>query len=125
MTVAFLVLFLIASAIVAIVEPGIDGFGNAVWLMFQVVSTIGLGDYTCTSMIGRVVVIVLSVYSVFFLALVTGAVVSYCSERMRMRRDESVAHFIDQLEHLPELSTEELAELSEKVKRFDTRVHAK
>ena len=125
MTVAFLVLFLIASAIVAVVEPGIDGFGNALWFMFQVVTTIGLGDYTCTSMIGRVVVIVLSVYSVFFLALVTGAVVSYCSERMRMRRDESVAHFIDQLEHLPELSTEELAELSEKVKRFDTRVHAK
>lgn len=125
MTVAFLALFLIASAIVAAVEPGIGGFGNALWFIFQVVTTIGLGDYTCTSIIGRMVVIVLSVYSVFFLALITGAVVSFCTERMRMRRDESVAHFIDQLEHLPELSTEELAELSEKVKRFDKRVHAK
>ena len=37
---------------------------------------------------------------------------------MRARRGESIAHFLDQLEHLPELSTEELAELSEKVKRF-------
>ena len=65
--------------------------------------------------------IVLSVYSVFFLALITGVVVSYCSERMAARRDESVAQFIDQLEHLPELSRDELAELSEKVKRIDAR----
>lgn len=82
-----------------------------------------LGDFTCTSLVGRGAAIVLSVYSVFFLALVTGAVVSYCQERMAARRDESVAHFIDQLEHLPELSRVELAGLSEKVKvkRIDDR----
>ena len=89
--------------------------------MFQVVTTIGLGDFTCTSLLGRGAAIVLSVYSVFFLALITGVVVSYCSERMNARRDESVAQFIDQLEHLPELSRDELAELSEKVKRIDAR----
>ena len=38
---------------------------------------------------------------------------------MRARRNASVAHFLDQLEHLPELSHEELVELSEKVKKFD------
>ena len=87
--------------------------------MFQVVTTIGLGDYTCVSVVGRVVAIVLSVYSVFFLALITGAVVSYCQERMRAQRNESVAKFIDQLEHLPERSHEELVALSEKVKKFN------
>ena len=89
--------------------------------MFQVVTTIGLGDYTCASVVGRIAAILLSIYSVFFLALITGAVVSYCQERMRARRNESVAHFIHQLEHLPELSHEELVELSEKVKKVDGR----
>lgn len=117
-TVTFAVLFVAASLIVAEVEPGIGGFSNAVWLMFQVVTTIGLGDFTCTSFIGRIVSIVLSVYSVFFLALITGSVVAYCGERMSQRRDASVAAFIDQLEHLPELSHDELVDLSEKVKRI-------
>lgn len=117
-TILFTVLFILASIIVAVAEPAIGGFENALWLMFQVVTTIGLGDFTCTSFPARAATVVLSVYSVFFLATITGAVVSYCQERMRVRQNESVAHFIDQLEHLPELSREELTELSEKVKRF-------
>lgn len=120
-TVAFVILFAAATLLVSISEPEIGGLQNSAWLMFQVVTTIGLGDYTCTSIVGRIVAILISVYSIFFLALITGAVVSYCSERMNARRDASVAHFIGQLEHLPELSPEELAELSEKVKRFDAR----
>ena len=115
-TVIFAVLFLASSVIVSMFEPEVGGIGNSMWLMFQVVTTIGLGDFTATSFVGRAAAVVLSVYSVFFLALITGVVVSFCSERMRARRGESIAHFLDQLEHLPELSTEELTELSEKVK---------
>lgn len=117
-TIAFVVLFIIAALAVSATEPSIGGIDNAAWLMFQVVTTIGLGDYTCTSVVGRIATVVLSVYSVLFLALITGAVVSYCQERMNARRDASVAHFIDQLEHLPELSKEELGDLSEKVKHI-------
>lgn len=115
-TVAFIALFLVCSVLVALFEPNVNGFANSLWFMFQVVTTIGLGDFTATSFVGRAAAVVLSVYSVFFLALITGVVVSFCSERMRARRGESIAHFLDQLEHLPELSTEELTELSEKVK---------
>lgn len=115
-TIAFIALFLVCSVLVALFEPNVNGFANSLWFMFQVVSTIGLGDFTATSFVGRAAAVVLSVYSVFFLALITGVVVSFCSERMRARRGESIAHFLDQLEHLPELSTEELTELSEKVK---------
>ena len=112
-------LFVAASVVVAASEPTVSSFSNAAWLMFEVVTTIGLGDYTCVSAIGRVSVIVLSVYSVFFLALITGVVVSFCQESMRVRINDSAAAFIDQLEHLPELSHEELVELSEKVKKLD------
>ena len=115
-TIAFIALFLVCSVLVALFEPNVNGFANSLWFMFQVVTTIGLGDFTATSFVGRAAAVVLSVYSVFFLALITGVVVSFCSERMRARRGESIAHFLDQLAHLPELSTEELTELSEKVK---------
>ena len=116
-TIAFMVLFIVAVIAVNAAEPSIGGVANTAWLMFQVVTTIGLGDFTCTSVVGRIAAIALSIYSVLFLALITGAVVSYCQERMKARRNESVARFIDQLEHLPELSHDELVDLSEKVKR--------
>lgn len=118
-TIAFAVLFLLASLAVTLAEPDIGSFGDAAWLMFQVVTTIGLGDYTCVSGIGRFFAVVLSLYSVFYLAVITGAVVSYCTERMHARRDQSIARFLDQLEHLDELQKSELTELSEKVKRFN------
>ena len=120
-TAVFAVLYVAAIVIVASVEPALNGIADSAWLMFQVVTTIGLGDFTCTTLVGRLVTIALSLYSVFFLALVTGAVVSYCSETMNARRDQSVAQFLDQLEHLPELSTDELEELSEKVKLLHRR----
>lgn len=117
----FAVLFVAATVLVDAFEPTVGDIGNAAWLMFQVVTTIGLGDFTCTSFIGRICAVVLSVYSVFFLALITGAVVSFCQESMRARRNESIAQFLDQLERLPELSHEELEELSAKVRRFKAR----
>lgn len=117
-TIAFVVLFFLSAIVVSAFEPDVGGFANAMWLMFQVVTTIGLGDFTAVTFMGRAATVVLSVYSVFYLALITGAVVSFCAERMHARRDASIAHFLYQLEHLPELSTEELADLSEKVKKY-------
>ena len=117
-TVAFAALFVLCAILVTLFEPTVNGFGNACWFLFQVVTTIGLGDYTATSIVGRVAAVMLSIYSVFYIALITGAVVSFCSERMHARRNQSVAHFLDQLEHLPDLSHDELVDLSERVKHF-------
>lgn len=118
-TVVFAALFIIGSFIVFMAEPAITSYGDSAWLLFQIVTTIGLGDYTCTTHIGRITVVLLSVYSVFFFALITSGAVSYCIERMRAHRDESVSNFIYQLEHLPDLSKEELEELSAKIRKFD------
>ena len=120
--VGFIAVYLIAVFLVSWAEPGFENAWDSAWLMFQVVTTIGLGDYTCTTAVGRVATVLLSLYSVFFLALLTGAVVSFCTESMSARRDESVAAFIDELENLPELSHDELVDLSQKVKRFE-RTH--
>lgn len=120
-TAVFAVLYVVCAVIVMLFEPAITSFGDSAWFLFQVVTTIGLGDFTAVSFVGRATATVLSIYSIFFLALITGAVVSFCSEQMRARRNESVAHFIDQLEHLPELDHDELVELSEKVKKLHRR----
>lgn len=84
-----------------------DGFGDALWCCFQAVTTIGYGDITVTSAIGRAIV-----------AVLTAAVVSYCNELMLARRNESLALYLDKLEHLDQLTQGEPAELSRKVRRL-------
>ncbi|MBR2682101.1 MAG: two pore domain potassium channel family protein [Atopobiaceae bacterium] len=118
MTVGFAALFGLCAIIVAAVEQSVASVADAAWYLFTVVTTIGFGDFTCNTVVGRLATVVLSIYSIFYIALLTAAVVSYCSERLRLRRNESVAAFIDKLERLPEMSHEELVELSEQIKRL-------
>ena len=114
----FLATFVAASALLALVDPGVSGFGDALWCCFQAVTTIGYGDITVTSAVGRAIVVVLSVVGILFVAVLTAAVVSYCNELMLARRNESLALYLDKLEHLDQLTQEELAELSRKVRRL-------
>ena len=109
--IAFAVLFFSAVFAVHATEPGVVSLGDAVWLCFQVVT-----------MVGRLAIMLLSAYSVFFLAIVTGAVVSYCSEVMRRDWDEDVSELLDELDRLPELSRGELVEFSARAKRVLSRL---
>ena len=58
---------------------------------------------------------------VLIIAVVPGVITSYYVESTKLRADESSAKFLDDLERLPELSKEELVELSEKVKKFNRK----
>jgi hypothetical protein len=42
-------------------------------------------------------------------------------EKVKLNQNESIEQFLDQLEHLPDLSKEELADLSEKVKNHQKK----
>ena len=86
-------------------DPGVDGFGDALWCCFQAVTTIGYGDIT-------------GVVGILFVAVLTAAVVSYCNELMLARRNESLALYLDKLEHLDQLTQGEPAEPSRKVRRL-------
>jgi hypothetical protein len=120
-TVLFCCAFVACAALLALFEPGIDGIGDALWCCFETVSTIGFGDVLVQTALGRTVVVILSVASIFFLAVLTAFVVNYCSEAMRARRNQSIELFVDQLEHLPDLDAVELAELSNQVKELRKR----
>ena len=59
--------------------------GDVLWCCFQAVTTIGYGDITVTSAVGRAIVVALSVVGILFVAVLTAAVVSYCNELMLAR----------------------------------------
>lgn len=106
----------LAALGILLVEPTIHTYGDALWFCFTSVTTIGFGDYTAVTFLGRILIVVNALYGILVIALIPGILVSYFTEIMKMKADESIMVFLDKLEHLPELSTEELYELSIKAK---------
>lgn len=113
----FVLYFLGCALFIMLVEPDIHRYGEAIWYCFSVITTIGFGDFTAITTLGRAASIVLGLYGVIVLAIIPGIVTSYYVEVINIKNRESGEAFLYKLEHLDELSQEELKELSEKVKK--------
>ena len=100
-------------------EPAVGTLGDAMWFLFVSCTTIGYGDIAAVTTVGRLMVVVMTVYEMILMALVTGVVVSHYQEVLARRERETFAVFLDKLEHLTELDRAELEEMQEKVRRLD------
>ena len=114
----FLVQFFISAGIIWLREPDIHSYGDALWYCYAVVTTIGFGDIVVQCLLSRILSVFLSISAMIDIAIITGVIVNYYMQVTELRRKETLAAFIDKLKRLPELSPEELRELSEKVKAF-------
>ena len=115
---SFLVLFFACAFIIWLREPDIHTYADSLWYCYAVVTTIGFGDIVAQSVLSRILSVVLSISAAIMIALITDVIVNYYNEIIKLRTKETMTAFMDKLEHLPELSAEELEELSQKVKKY-------
>lgn len=114
----FLLFLFAAALIIQIVEPDINRYVDALWYCYAVISTAGFGDVVAVTFIGKVCSVLLTIYSMFVLAIVTGVVVNFYSQVVETHSKETLTPLMNQLEHLPELSKEELEAISQKIKKL-------
>ena len=112
----FVAFFLVDAFVIWLVEPGITTYTDAIWFCFASATTIGYGDLTAVTLTGRIMTIILSVYALAATAIFTAVVTSFFLDYAKKNTQDSVYHFLDQLEHLSELSPNQLEELSKQVK---------
>ena len=115
-TLVFFAIFCLCALGVMLGSSSVETYGDALWLCFQTVTTIGFGDLPTTGALCRVSLVFLSVVSIFYLAVITGVVVAYCNQLIERQGHESMARITDELEHLDELSPQQLRELSARIK---------
>ena len=115
---AFVLFFLADALVIMLVEPGIKTYGSALWYCYSVFSTAGFGDVVATTLVGRILSVLLTIVTILVVALVTGVIVAFYNDLVSMKYKASKAEILEELEHLEDLSKEELRELSEKVRRI-------
>ncbi|MBO0896044.1 MULTISPECIES: potassium channel family protein [Arthrobacter] len=113
----FLAVLAAAAFALPRVEAGIPTFGDALWYLFVSFTTIGFGDFSAVTTAGRLVTVAVSLYGILVVALLTGIIVGFYNELLKVRANTSLNEFVAELEHLPDLSREELLALAEKVRK--------
>lgn len=115
---SFIIFFFLDALFILIVEPGLNNYGDALWYCYAVLSTVGFGDIVITTFLGKLASVILTVYSLVVIAIFTGVIVNFYTQVIQNHQKNTLAAFADKLEHLPELSKEELHELSKDIKKF-------
>jgi len=93
-----LLLILSFSYVFAYIEESIPTFIDGIWYSFAIVTTIGFGDITATSIVGRALSMVLGIYGIVVVALITSIIVNFYGE---MRKEKDPPDPLDAQENLP------------------------
>jgi len=112
----YFILILIVFLLLTKFEPQINNIFEGIWYCFVSFTTIGFGDIVATTLIGRIITVIIALYGMFIVSLITGVLINYYQEMNKIKLKESVEVFMDKLEKLPQLSKEELNEISDNVK---------
>lgn len=119
--IAYLIILLVGGVLLFFIEPEVHGIMEGFYFLFVASTTIGFGDIVPVTVIGRLITIIVTLFGILTVAMVPGVVVAYYTEYLKIREKETISVFLEKLENLPNMSKEELTELSEKVKRFNNK----
>ncbi len=80
-----LMLMIIAcSSVFTTLEDNMADYWDALWYSFALVTTIGFGDITATTMIGRALSVFLGIYGIVVVAIITSVIVNFYGEMRRI-----------------------------------------
>lgn len=85
-------MIIVCSTIFYTLEDNMSNYGDALWYCFALVTTIGFGDVTATTAIGRVLSVFLGIYGIVVVAIITSVIVNFYGEMRRMSKPEGNEH---------------------------------
>lgn len=110
--------FLLSAVLIWIFEPSIRTIGDSFWYCFAVATTVGFGDFAAATLPGRIITVILSVYSLAAVAVFTAVITGFFMDVVKNNAKQTAEQFLDELERLPEMSGDELKDLSKRIRQF-------
>lgn len=107
--VTMILLFLIPIPVI-FVEPDINTFPDALWWAIVTTTTVGYGDISPTTGLGRILAVVLMLVGIGIIGTFTSAITSYFSKKNDPSHDKQILNIIQSIEEVEDF-TEEDAEL--------------
>ena len=101
MVISYGVLLAAAGFVLFIIEPSIKSYGDGVWYSFVAATTIGFGDICVTTVLGRIVTVVIAIYGIMTAAMIPGVVVTYYTEYQRLVKTKPSRPFSKSLSICP------------------------
>lgn len=87
------------SLVIMRTEPAITTFPDAMWYCFAVVTTIGFGDFSATTLTGRVLTVILGIYGIFVVAIITSIIVNFYNETAGKSDSKEIQEIKDEEKH--------------------------
>lgn len=87
------------SLILMLCEKNIQTFGDGLWYSFAVVTTIGFGDYVATTILGRLITVMLGIYGIVVVAVITSIIVNFYTEVSGKRDKETIKDIKDEVKN--------------------------
>ena len=87
---AYLIILFISGIILSLIEPQVHGIFEGFYFCFVASTTIGFGDITAVSIIGRILSVILGVYGLIVVALITSIIINFYSETKYIKMSGSI-----------------------------------
>ena len=112
----FLISCVLASILLTLIEPQLTSIGDSLWFTFASVTTIGYGDFTPVTPIGRIITVMITLYGILVVSIITASIVRFIGAIQKAKTQNTIDILIGELENLEELDKEQLKKLSEKIR---------
>lgn len=113
---AIVLLFLIPIPIV-LIEPSINTFTNALWWAVVTTTTVGYGDISPETPIGRGLAIILMLLGIGIIGTFTSAITSFFSTNRTGSRDSEIDYIAKKIDELEDIDQENVDLLHAHIKR--------
>lgn len=92
------ILIVLCSVYFTVVEPNITSYVDALWYSFSVITTIGFGDVSVVTTLGRILSVILGIAGIVVVALFTSFIVNFYNEMNKKREEKTMKKLIKESE---------------------------